>query len=93
MFAENGEFAYDNNRILGSSKPLADLFPEATIMFGDIVGFTAWSSMREPSQVFMLLEGLYSTFDELALRRDVFKIETGKLVLSWVLPFISPKHS
>jgi hypothetical protein len=82
MFAENGELAYDhNNRILSSTKPLADLFPVATIMFGNIVGFTAWSSMREPSQVFMLLEGLYSTFDEIALCRKVFKVETGKLVL------------
>jgi hypothetical protein len=26
------------------SKPIADLFPETTILFGDIVGFTAWSS-------------------------------------------------
>jgi hypothetical protein len=25
------------------SKPLADLFPETTIMFADLVGFTAWS--------------------------------------------------
>ena len=32
--------------------------------------------MREPSQVFMLLEGLYSAFDDLALRRKVFKVET-----------------
>ena len=41
---------------LRNSKPIADLFPEATIMFADIVGFTAWSSMREPAQVFVLLE-------------------------------------
>jgi hypothetical protein len=93
MFAEDGGGLNNSNgRMLGSSKPLADLFPEATIMFGDLVGFTAWSSMREPCQVFMLLEGLYSTFDELALRRKVFKVETGKLVLSWVLPFISAKY-
>jgi hypothetical protein len=82
MFTENGKLAYGDIGTLGSSKPLADLFPEATIMFGDLVGFTAWSSTREPSQVFMLLEGLYSTFDELALRRKVFKVETGKFVLS-----------
>jgi hypothetical protein len=93
MLTENRDLANGNRSMLGSSKPLADLFPEATIMFGDIVGFTAWSSMRDPSQVFMLLEGLYSTFDALALRRKVFKVETGKLLPSWVLPFISPKHS
>jgi class 3 adenylate cyclase len=59
-----------------ASKPLADLFPEATVMFGDLVGFTAWSSMREPHQVFTLLETIYAAFDEIATRRGVFKVET-----------------
>lgn len=57
-------------------KPIADLFPEVTIMFADIVGFTAWSSTREPSQVFTLLEGLYAEFDRIAAKRRVFKVET-----------------
>jgi class 3 adenylate cyclase len=58
------------------TKPIADLFPETTIMFGDLVGFTAWSSVREPSQVFTLLETVYHAFDQLAKRRGVFKVET-----------------
>ena len=33
------------------TKPIADLFPDTTVMFADIAGFTAWSSTREPSQV------------------------------------------
>jgi class 3 adenylate cyclase len=52
-----------------------DLFPETTIMFADIAGFTAWSSAREPSQVFTLLESIYSKFDRVAQRRKVFKVE------------------
>ena len=32
-----------------SGAPIADLFPETTVMFGDIAGFTAWSSVREVS--------------------------------------------
>ena len=36
---------------LGS--PIADLFPDCTVMFADVEGFTAWSSVREPSQVFV----------------------------------------
>jgi class 3 adenylate cyclase len=30
-------------------KPIADFFSEATIMFADLVGFTAWSILREPT--------------------------------------------
>jgi hypothetical protein len=29
-----------------SSKPIADFFPESSVMFADIAGFTAWSSTR-----------------------------------------------
>lgn len=44
-------------------------------MFGDISGFTAWSSAREPSQVFTLLETIYHAFDVIAKRPRVFKVE------------------
>jgi hypothetical protein len=33
------------------TKPIADLFPETTVLFADIAGFTSWSSVREPRQV------------------------------------------
>lgn len=46
-----------------TSKPIADLFPNATVLFADIEGFTAWSSVREPTQVFTLLETVYGAFD------------------------------
>lgn len=58
------------------SKPIADLFPNTTVLFADISGFTAWSSVREPSQVFTLLETVYKAFDTIAKRRRVFKVET-----------------
>lgn len=50
--------------IVIDSKPIADLFPSATVLFADISGFTAWSSIREPSQVFILLENIYRNFDK-----------------------------
>jgi class 3 adenylate cyclase len=50
--------------------------PDTTIMFADIAGFTAWSSTREPCQVFQLLETLYGAFDKIAKERRVFKVET-----------------
>lgn len=63
-------------RAIYETKPIADFFPETTIMFADIVGFTAWSSAREPSQVFTLLETIYHKFDQTAKQRQVFKVET-----------------
>jgi len=66
----------DGEDIMIRSKPIADLFPAATVLFADIVGFTAWSSVREPSQVFQLLETIYHSFDMVAKRRRVFKVET-----------------
>ena len=38
-------------------------FIEKQVMFADIVGFTAWSSEREPEQVFTLLQTVYHAFD------------------------------
>jgi hypothetical protein len=71
-------FMKESNRTqdLTSGGPIADLFPECTVMMADIEGFTAWSSVREPSQVFTLLETIYNAFDRVAARRRVFKVET-----------------
>ena len=33
----------DENEALLRTPPIADLFPQATVMFADICGFTAWS--------------------------------------------------
>jgi class 3 adenylate cyclase len=59
-----------------STAPIADLFPNTTVLFADIAGFTAWSSQREPPQVFTLLETLYRSFDVIAGKLKVFKVET-----------------
>jgi Adenylate and Guanylate cyclase catalytic domain len=56
--------------------PIAELYPDTTVFFADIAGFTFWSSTRSPTDVFQLLETLYGAFDEIARRRGVFKVET-----------------
>jgi class 3 adenylate cyclase len=61
---------------MNNQQPIADLFPNCTVYFADIAGFTAWSSAREPAQVFYLLQAVYQAFDLLAKRRRVFKVET-----------------
>jgi hypothetical protein len=82
----NGSSSYaSNNKRLKSflvgdndmnEQPIADLYPFATVLFADLAGFTAWSSTREPVQVFVLLQKLYQTFDAIASKRRVFKVET-----------------
>ena len=56
--------------------PIAQLYPETTVMFADIKGFTHWSADRLPTQVFHLLESLYGAFDTHAKICGVFKVET-----------------
>jgi Adenylate and Guanylate cyclase catalytic domain len=79
----------------GQPKPIAELFPDTTVFFGDIVGFTAWSSVREPSSVFTLLEALFSAFDRVARRHGVFKVETigDSYVAVCGLPEPQKKHA
>mmetsp|Transcript_31229 Transcript_31229/g.73559 ORF Transcript_31229/g.73559 Transcript_31229/m.73559 type:complete len:1201 (+) Transcript_31229:149-3751(+) len=69
-------FLNDGDSTTDSTKPIADLFTDTTVLFADIAGFTAWSSVREPTQVFTLLETIYGAFDTIASRRGVFKVET-----------------
>jgi class 3 adenylate cyclase len=78
-----------------SSKPIADLFAHCTVLFGDIQGFTAWSSVREPAQVFSLLEHVYSAFDKISAKRRVFKVETiGDCYVAVTgLPDPQPNHA
>jgi class 3 adenylate cyclase len=44
-------------------------------MFADMSVFTAWSSVREPSRVFTLLEQIYNSFDAIAKKERIFKVE------------------
>jgi class 3 adenylate cyclase len=64
-------------------------------VFADIAGFTAWSSVREPTQVFTLLEAIYGAFDAIANRRGVFKVETigDSYVAVTGLPKPNPDHA
>lgn len=47
-----------------------------TIFFSDIVGFTTMSSELEPRKVAGMLDRLYTQFDELSQKHDIFKVET-----------------
>jgi class 3 adenylate cyclase len=69
-------FSTEETEETADSRPIASVFENTTILFADMVGFTKWSSTREPVKVFELLETLYQSFDDIAVRRRVFKVET-----------------
>jgi class 3 adenylate cyclase/HAMP domain-containing protein len=54
----------------------AQYFDEATILFADIVGFTALSSRLEPLELVELLNQIFSAFDLLADKYGLEKIKT-----------------
>jgi class 3 adenylate cyclase len=58
------------------SNPIIGVYPNTTVLFADIMGFTAWSVGKSPIQVFTLLETIYGAIDKIAIRRMVFKVET-----------------
>jgi serine/threonine protein kinase len=53
-----------------------------TIFFSDIVGFTDISSTLEPRKVANMLDRLYTVFDELSHKHDVFKVRKNTV---WLL--------
>jgi class 3 adenylate cyclase len=63
-------------RLKNGEHEIADAFADVTVLFGDIVGFTALSSHTSAADIVELLNGLFSLFDELAQKQGIEKIKT-----------------
>lgn len=63
-------------RLKSSDKTIADGFADVTVMFADIVNFTQVAANMSPSQVFAMLNRIFSAFDELAEEYGLEKIKT-----------------
>ncbi|MFM9972516.1 MAG: adenylate/guanylate cyclase domain-containing protein, partial [Burkholderiales bacterium] len=64
------------DRLKEDDSTIADSFPEVSVLFADIVGFTELSSHVDPSQLVVMLNGVFSQFDALAERHGLEKIKT-----------------
>jgi class 3 adenylate cyclase len=63
-------------RLKNSNQTIADGFADVSVMFADIVNFTEVASNMSPSQVFTMLNRIFSAFDELAEQYGLEKIKT-----------------
>jgi class 3 adenylate cyclase len=68
-----GEIA---ERLKTSDATVADRFESVSVLFADIVGFTAFASAHEPDVVVDLLNQLFSRFDDLVDVNRLEKIKT-----------------
>ncbi|MCC6657097.1 MAG: adenylate/guanylate cyclase domain-containing protein [Rhodocyclaceae bacterium] len=63
-------------RLKSSNQTIADGFADVTVMFADIVNFTHVAEGMAPTQVFAMLNRIFSSFDELAEKYGLEKIKT-----------------
>jgi hypothetical protein len=63
-------------RLERGEQRIADEFPESTVLFADIVGFTEISARHKAAEIVELLNGVFGRFDELVERHCVEKIKT-----------------
>ncbi|KXZ52788.1 hypothetical protein GPECTOR_8g176 [Gonium pectorale] len=61
---------------LPSDVPYAVWHPAVSVLFADIVGYTATSQALEPEQVMALLHSLFCKYDALLGKHRVYKVET-----------------
>jgi class 3 adenylate cyclase len=63
-------------RLKHGEKSIADGFSEVTVLFADVVGFTAFSSQTPAAELVSLLNDLFSRFDAASQRHGIEKIKT-----------------
>jgi adenylate cyclase len=63
-------------RLKQQDQTVADGFADVTVMFADIVNFTTIAGGMSPSQIFSMLNSVFSEFDGLAEKHGLEKIKT-----------------
>jgi adenylate cyclase len=83
------------SRIRKGDIAIADSFPDATILFADLVDFTSLANKCSPARIVELLNTLFSAFDALAKRLKLEKIKTigDAYMVAGGIPEESPGHA
>ena len=55
---------------------IAESYPETTILFADVAGFTGWTNRTDPVRVIELLDDLFTRFDDVATTGGIEKLKT-----------------
>ena len=63
-------------RLLAGERTIADAYPRVTVLFADIVGFTALTARLPADEVVRMLDRLFARFDDLVAARGLEKIKT-----------------
>ncbi len=63
-------------RLKRGEERIADAYPETTVLFADLAGFTPWARRTDPDRIVSALDALFSRFDELSAEYGVEKIKT-----------------
>ncbi|MGH2429098.1 MAG: adenylate/guanylate cyclase domain-containing protein [Candidatus Limnocylindria bacterium] len=82
-------------RLKHGEERIAESYPETTVLFADLAGFTPWVRETDPARVVGFLDDLFTRFDQLAAQCGVEKIKTiGDAYMAVAgAPEPRPKHA
>lgn len=76
-------------------RTIADSYPDVTVMFADIVGFTELAAKTPPIELVEILNVIFSEFDQLTEKHGLEKIKTigDAYMVVGGLPAAKPNHA
>ncbi len=82
-------------RLKEGQRTIADVFPDVTVLFADLVGFTRMSEQLPPAELVAMLNKIFSMFDQLAEKHGLEKIKTigDEYMAASGLPMPRPDHA
>ncbi len=83
------------NRLKEGQRQIADYFPDVTVLFCDLVGFTQISERLPPAELVAMLNKIFSMFDLLVEKHGLEKIKTigDEYMIAGGLPMPRKDHA